>query len=89
LQGYQKGVTAGDFAIRQGFWKNRGSVTFIINDIFNSRRFYSIYDQPGTFQTTMSRRDIRFYKITLQIPLSRGAMKKERKVSGPDIDFSN
>ncbi len=87
LQGYQKAVTAADFALRKGFWNNRASLTFIINDIFNSRKFYTIYDQPATFQTSMSRRDIRYYKLTLQIPLSRGAVKKERKVSGPDIDF--
>lgn len=87
LQGYQKAVTAADFALRKGFWNNRASLTFIINDIFNSRKFYTIYDQPATFQTSMSRRDIRYYKLTLQIPLSKGALKKERKVSGPDIDF--
>lgn len=89
LQGYQRAITAADFALRKGLWNNRGSVTFIVNDIFNSRRQYSIYDQPTTFQTTMSRRDIRYFKLTLQIPLSKGNMKKERKVSGPDIDFSN
>lgn len=87
LQGYQRAVTAADFALRKGFWNNRASLTFIINDVFNSRKFYTIYDQPATFQTSMSRRDIRYYKLTLQLPLSKGATKKERKVSGPDIDF--
>ena len=90
LQGYQKAVNGVDFAIRKGFWQNRGSVTFIINDVFNSRISYAVYDQPLTYQNTMSRRDIRFYKVTIQLPLSRGTNKmKERKVSGPDIDFGN
>jgi outer membrane receptor protein involved in Fe transport len=89
LQGYQQAVTAADFALRKGFWDNRASITFIVNDIFNSRKFYSIYDQPTTFQTSMNRRDIRYYKVTLQIPLSKSPTKKERKVSGPDIDFGN
>jgi len=87
LQGYQKAITAADFALRKGFWNNRASLTFIINDIFNSRKTYTIYDQPTLYQTSMSRRDIRYYKLTLQLPLSKGATKKERKVSGPDIDF--
>lgn len=89
LQGYQKAVTGADFAIRQPLWHNRASITFIINDIFNSRKLYSVYDQPLVYQETMYRRDIRFYKLAIQIPLSKGAVRKERKVSGPDIDFSN
>lgn len=90
LQGYQKAVNGMDFALRKGFWQNRGSVTFIINDVFNSRIFYTVYDQPLAYQVSMSRRDIRFYKVTIQLPLSRSTRKmKERKVSGPDIDFGN
>jgi len=90
LQGYQKAVNGVDVALRKGFWQNRGSVTFIINDVFNSRIFYTVYDQPQAYQVSMSRRDIRFYKVTLQIPLSRSTSSmKERKVSGPDIDFGN
>jgi outer membrane receptor protein involved in Fe transport len=90
LQGYQRAVTGADFALRKGFWRNRASVTFIVNDIFNSRKFISIYDQPLTYQTSMSRREIRYYKLTLQLPLSRATNKtKERRVSGPDIDFSS
>jgi hypothetical protein len=90
LQGYQRAVTGADFALRKGFWQNRGSLTFIVNDIFNSRKLYTVYDQPLAYQVSMSRRDIRYYKLTLQIPLSRGNSKvKERKVSNPDIDFGN
>jgi len=90
LQGYQKAVNGVDFALRKGLWQNRGSVTFIVNDVFNSRIFYTVYDQPLAYQVSMSRRDIRFYKITMQFPLSRSTRKmKERKVSGPDIDFGN
>jgi ferric enterobactin receptor len=90
LQGFQKAVTAADFALRKGFWQNRASVTFIVNDIFNSRKFVSIYDQPMAYQTSMNRRDIRFYKLTLQLPLSKGTSKsKERRVTNPDFDFGN
>lgn len=70
LQGYRRAVDATDFALRKGLWNNRGSLVFTINDIFNSRRYYSIYDQPTVFQTSMSRRDVRYYKFTLQLPLA-------------------
>jgi outer membrane receptor protein involved in Fe transport len=90
LQGYQQAITGADFALRKSLWQNRGSVTFIINDIFNSRKLYTIYDQPLAYQTTMNRRDIRYYKVTVQIPLSKVTRKlKEGKVASPDIDFSN
>ncbi len=44
------------------------------------------------FRTSMNRRDIRFYKITLQLPLGKANAtfrKKERKMDKPDVDFSN
>jgi hypothetical protein len=70
--------------------KNKASVTFIVNDIFNSRRFVTIYDQPTTYQASMSRREIRYFKVTLQLPLGSITGKpKERKLDRPDIDFSN
>jgi hypothetical protein len=91
LQGYQNAVNGADFALRKGFWQNRGNVTFSINDIFNSRRFVSIYDQPGTYQVSMNRREIRYFKLSVQLPLGKlnNGKTKERKVAAPDIDFSN
>ena len=92
LQGYRLPVMAADFALRKGFWQNKGSVVFTINDIANSRRFVSIYDQPTVYQASMSRREVRFYKLTVQIPLnkSEGATRKnQRKLDRPDVDFSN
>jgi hypothetical protein len=90
LQGYQKAVNGADFSVRKAFMKNKASVTFIVNDIFNSRRFVTIYDQPATYQASMSRREIRYFKVTLQLPLGSITGKpKERKLDRPDIDFSN
>ncbi len=91
LQGFRQAVNAADFSLRKGFWQNRAGLTFTINDIFNSRRFISTYEQPNINQVTMNRREVRFYKLTLQLPLGKaGSGKvKERKVDRPDIDFSN
>ncbi|WP_246859417.1 outer membrane beta-barrel protein [Spirosoma sp. KCTC 42546] len=76
--------------MRKGFWANRASVTFSVNDMFNSRRFISIYDQPGAYQVSMNRREVRFYKLSVQLPLGSDSSKRsQRKMERPDVDFSN
>ncbi|MEP6737568.1 MAG: outer membrane beta-barrel protein, partial [Chryseolinea sp.] len=91
LQGYQNAVSGMDFALRKSFMQNKGSITFSINDVFNSRRFVSVYEQPGIYQVSMNRREIRYFKLSIQLPLGKltGGKAKERKVERPDIDFSN
>ncbi len=92
LQGYRLAVQAADFAVRKSFMKNRASVAFTINDIFNSRKYISIYEQGNTYQTTMNRRDVRFYKISLQLPIGKPNAtfrKKDRGLDKPDVDFGS
>ncbi|MFD2934949.1 outer membrane beta-barrel family protein [Spirosoma flavum] len=90
LQGYRQAVRGADFAVRKGFWQNRASLTFTVNDMFNSRRFISIYDQPGAYQVSMNRREVRFYKLSLQLPLGKDITKRnQRKMDRPDVEFSN
>lgn len=91
LQGYRQGIKAMDFALRKSFMNNKASVLFTINDIFNSRKPITIYDQPTSYQESMNRREVRFYKITLQLPIgnSTAAKKKEQKITRPDVDFNN
>ena len=92
LQGYRQAVNAADFALRKGLWNNRGSLVFTINDIFNSRRYVNVYEQPTVLQTSMSRRDVRYYKFTLQIPLGKPDAtfrRSQHKLERPDVDFSN
>ena len=91
LQGYRLPVNAMDFALRKSFWQNRGSLVFTVNDAFNSRRFVSVIEQPLLTQTTMNRREVRFYKLTLQLPLGQAnsARRNQRRLERPDVDFSN
>jgi len=91
LQGYRRSVSTADFALRKGLWKNQGSLVFTVNDIFNSRRYVTIFDQPMVFQTSMSRRDVRYYKFTLQLPLGKpdaSFRRSQRRLERPDVDFS-
>lgn len=92
LQGFRLPVQAADFALRKSFMNNRASVVFTINDIFNSRKFVSTIEQENLFQASMNRREVRFYKLTLQLPIGKANAtfrKKERKIEKTDIDFSN
>jgi hypothetical protein len=92
FQGYRGAVAAADFALRKSFMDNRASVVFTINDIFNSRLPVQIYDQPLAYQESMNRRDIRYYKLTLQLPLGKAGTllrKKNQPTNRPDVDFSN
>lgn len=93
LQGYRKPIRAADFAIRKTFWNNKGSIAFTVNDIFNSRKQISIYDQATAYQESMNRREVRFYKLTLQLPLNRksttNVKKKNSNSTRPEVDFSN
>ena len=92
LQGFRLPVQAADFALRKSFMQNRASVVFSINDVFNSRKYVSTFESANTYQASMNRREVRFYKLTLQLPLGKpGATfrKKDNKLSKPDVDFSN
>ena len=91
LQGYRSSIKAMDFAIRKSFMNNKASVLFTINDVFNSRKPITVYDQPSSFQESMNRREVRFYKLTLQLPIgnSTAVKKKDIRVNRPDVDFNN
>ncbi len=92
LQGYRAAITAADFAVRKSFMNNRAALVFTINDLFNSRRPVTVYDQPTAYQESMSRREIRFYKLSIQLPLGKAGnltRKKEQRDNRPDVDFSN
>ena len=71
---------------------NRASVVFSVNDIFNSRKQISTFEQENIYQASMNRREVRFYKLTLQLPIGKANAtfrKKERKMDRTDIDFTN
>jgi outer membrane receptor protein involved in Fe transport len=54
-----------DFAMRKDlFKKDKGSVTFSINDIFDSQRYGVIYDTETFYQEAYSRRRTRDFRIT-------------------------
>lgn len=54
-----------DFAMQKDLFKNnRGSLTFSVNDIFNTHRYGVIYDTPTFYQETYNRHRVRSFRLT-------------------------
>lgn len=64
-QGKRKEVFVSDFAMRKEFLKNNAAaLSFSISDIFNTRKYGSIYDTDAFYQDSYGRWDIRTFRLT-------------------------
>lgn len=64
-QGKNKQQFFSDFALRKEFLKkNAASISFSVNDIFNSRKFGNIYDTDDFYQDSYRRWSVRTFRIT-------------------------
>ena len=63
-QGKTKQQFASDFAMRKEFLKKKASVSFSINDIFNTRKFGTIYDTDNFYQDSYRRWNVRSFRVT-------------------------
>jgi len=64
-QGMRQPEFSIDIALRKDFLKkNKGSLTFAVNDVFNSHRFGVIYDTEQFYQESFTRRNVRSLRIT-------------------------
>jgi len=64
-QGKTKSEFGSDFAMRKDFLKNnKATITFGINDIFNTQRWGNIYDTPSFYQDSYRRWSIRTFRIS-------------------------
>jgi hypothetical protein len=70
-QGYRKGISFMDFAVKKSFFGGAANITFSVNDVFNSRREITTYLFPTYYQENMRRRDLRYYKLSLQMPFGK------------------
>jgi hypothetical protein len=53
-----------DFGLRKEFLKDkRGTLSFNINDVFNTQRFGNIYDTENFYQESYFRRNVRSFRI--------------------------
>ncbi|WP_276481735.1 TonB-dependent receptor domain-containing protein [Paraflavitalea pollutisoli] len=64
-QGKRKDQLSLDAALRKDFLKgNKGTLTFSVNDVFNSRRWGTIYDTDNFYQDSYRRRNVRSFRVT-------------------------
>lgn len=64
-QGKRKDQLSVDAALRKDFLKgNKGTLTFSVNDVFNSRRWGTMYDTENFYQDSYRRRNVRSFRIT-------------------------
>ena len=64
-QGKTKQQFVSDFAVRKEFLKQKAAaISFSINDIFNSRKFGTIYDTEDFYQDSYRRWSVRTFRIT-------------------------
>lgn len=53
-----------DAAVRKDFLKDKASLTFAVNDVFNSRKWGTIYDTEQFYQDSYRRWNVRSFRLT-------------------------
>ncbi len=72
-QGKTKDQFVSDFALRKEFLKNRkAAFSFNINDVFNTRRWGTIYDTDDFYQDSYRRWSVRTFRFTLSYKFGDG-----------------
>ncbi len=79
-----------DFAIRKDLLKNnRGTITFGINDVFNTRRWGTIYDTENFYQDSYRRWNVRNFRITFSYKFGKAdfsLLNRNNRGGGGDDD---
>jgi outer membrane receptor protein involved in Fe transport len=79
-QGKRKPQYSLDAAIRKEFLKNnKASLTFSVNDVFNTNRFGTIYDTERFYQDSYRRRNVRGFRLTLSYRFGKSDFKLLRR----------
>ena len=84
-QGKQKEQYNMDFAIRKDLFKDKaGTITFNINDVFNSRRWGSITDTESFYQDSYRRWNVRSFRMTFSYRFGKQFEMFKRKEGGEE-----
>ena len=79
-QGKRKPQYSLDAAIRKDFLKNnKASLTFSVNDVFNTNRFGTIYDTERFYQDSYRRRNVRGFRLSLSYRFGKSDFKLLRR----------
>lgn len=92
-QGTRLAVASMDFAVKKTFFGGAANVTLSVNDVFNSQKELTVYQFANFSQESMRRRDLRYFKLSLQMPFGKmdaSIFKKGKKPQGQggqDMDY--
>jgi outer membrane cobalamin receptor len=94
-QGKRIGIGYMDFAVKKAFFGGAANITLSANDVFNSRKDISRLEFAAFNQESMRRRDLRYFKLSLQMPFGkmdasifkRGKDAKRQQGQGQEMDF--
>lgn len=82
-QGKRKPQFYMDAAIRKDFLKNnKASLTFSVNDVFNTNRWGTIYDTERFYQDSYRRRNVRGFRLTCSYRFGKSDFKLLRRDGG-------
>ena len=93
-QGKRLAVGFMDFAVKKTFFGGAANVTFSVNDVFNSRKDFTVFNLASFNQESMRRRDLRYFKLSLQMPFGKmdaSIFKKGKRQQGQgqEMDFGS
>jgi outer membrane receptor protein involved in Fe transport len=78
-----------DVAVRKNFLNNKANLVFNISDIFNTRKYTTLYDFPGAQQSIYRDRETRIANITLTYRFGKSEAKssgnRRNPQSGPAV----
>lgn len=78
-QGKTQEVYFMDIALKKNLLKNKASITLNVSDIFNTRKYTTLYDFTGSQQTIYRNRETRIGNITFAYNFGRSDTKSTRK----------
>jgi outer membrane receptor protein involved in Fe transport len=89
-QGRRKPEYGIDFAMRKDFLKNnKATITLGVNDVFNTKRWGTIYDTETFYQDSYRRWNVRNFRITLSYKFGKAdfsLMNRNNRGGGGDDD---
>jgi outer membrane receptor protein involved in Fe transport len=86
-QGKRKEQYSVDFALRKDFLKNNaGTLTFSMNDVFNTRRFGTIYDTENFYQDSYRRWNVRSFRVTFSYKFGSSNFSLFKRNGRPERD---
>lgn len=82
-QGKRKARYGTDMAVKKEFLKdNKASLTLNVNDVFNHKRWGTIYDTDNFYQDSYRRRNVRNFRVTFAYRFGKADFSLFRKQRG-------